>query len=320
MPSDFSQGLISGMMNVESFDMDAPTKMPSAPDPATAAGKVYELRRSLADILKHSATVSKFALSTASLGVCAVINVHGVLTLPAKGLHPRNAIMDASICFLELPDLAWSPAFLQDASTAHCTINVTDVELEQWRGAAELYRQSMTRPLPPHPDVPKRMERVGIFLLMPRHVVTNSKNEAVEKQMKAEEKAREFGTNAMRQLASGQMPKEMFDMVQRIVADPNGQMARKLRDEMGVTAADLQKGMAGLALPPGMTLSKPNAQNPSESKEKVESTSSSGGVACGRCNKTGAKMRCGRCRSVQYCNQACQSANWALHKATCTKQ
>jgi uncharacterized protein len=41
---------------------------------------------------------------------------------------------------------------------------------------------------------------------------------------------------------------------------------------------------------------------------------------CGLCHavlSTSAPMICSRCRSVHYCSQACQRADWSGHKAAC---
>lgn len=39
---------------------------------------------------------------------------------------------------------------------------------------------------------------------------------------------------------------------------------------------------------------------------------------CRHCGKT-CTLRCAGCKSVRYCNDACQKANWALHRNRCKK-
>jgi len=41
-----------------------------------------------------------------------------------------------------------------------------------------------------------------------------------------------------------------------------------------------------------------------------------GCLCCGR--STDKPLRCGRCRAVSYCSQACQRADWAYHRRTCS--
>ncbi|KXT07044.1 hypothetical protein AC578_7175 [Pseudocercospora eumusae] len=38
---------------------------------------------------------------------------------------------------------------------------------------------------------------------------------------------------------------------------------------------------------------------------------------CGQCCKPGAKLVCGRCRDMIYCNKACQKEDWNRHKVVC---
>ena len=41
---------------------------------------------------------------------------------------------------------------------------------------------------------------------------------------------------------------------------------------------------------------------------------------CDSCGKTGESLlRCGKCRSVRYCNKICQRGHWELHKKSCGK-
>ena len=42
------------------------------------------------------------------------------------------------------------------------------------------------------------------------------------------------------------------------------------------------------------------------------------GASCGGCGRGGATLRCGRCKSVRYCDRRCQAFDWKRgHKATC---
>eukprot|EP00747_Dinoflagellata_sp_TGD_P206931 gnl/TRDRNA2_/TRDRNA2_80561_c0_seq1.p1 gnl/TRDRNA2_/TRDRNA2_80561_c0~~gnl/TRDRNA2_/TRDRNA2_80561_c0_seq1.p1 ORF type:complete len:177 (+),score=40.55 gnl/TRDRNA2_/TRDRNA2_80561_c0_seq1:40-570(+) len=42
---------------------------------------------------------------------------------------------------------------------------------------------------------------------------------------------------------------------------------------------------------------------------------------CAHCGAKGAQKRCGRCKAVGYCSEACQRSHWtAGHKAVCGKQ
>ena len=38
---------------------------------------------------------------------------------------------------------------------------------------------------------------------------------------------------------------------------------------------------------------------------------------CASCGKAETKMKCGRCRSVYYCNRLCQKADYKRHKSIC---
>lgn len=38
---------------------------------------------------------------------------------------------------------------------------------------------------------------------------------------------------------------------------------------------------------------------------------------CGQCLKPGAKLACGRCRDMIYCNKTCQKEDWGRHKVVC---
>ena len=40
---------------------------------------------------------------------------------------------------------------------------------------------------------------------------------------------------------------------------------------------------------------------------------------CDNCSKTTARRRCGRCKSVYYCDRQCQTTHWKKHKKICKK-
>jgi hypothetical protein len=46
-------------------------------------------------------------------------------------------------------------------------------------------------------------------------------------------------------------------------------------------------------------------------------------TSCASCNATTTKSNplklCGGCKTVSYCNQACQNANWQAHKLACSQ-
>lgn len=54
---------------------------------------------------------------------------------------------------------------------------------------------------------------------------------------------------------------------------------------------------------------------PATKVAEVSSVTSRG--VCASCRKTGASMRCSRCRKLFYCSRECQRAHWKTHKTTC---
>lgn len=40
---------------------------------------------------------------------------------------------------------------------------------------------------------------------------------------------------------------------------------------------------------------------------------------CSSCRAPGAKLRCGKCRTVQYCDRSCQQSHWYFHRGNCKR-